>query len=214
MAATCLETNYYARCHHTCNGLIANQSQHAKSRGCTIMQKCSQQFTGTTEIVIQPSSVFEVPTCTSAADKSCSLCNNPIRSCFADLAYHCEDPSCVNVCRHLTCSGFTIPRGPARVQALSTRIWHCQLYSSLTAGGLSSIQQHPSLVRLTPPSLNSLLNQIMSLASVSLAKCSKQKYAECFATHSNTVPVKCSACNKGFLKNSVLVRKHQIAITN
>ena len=169
MAPTCSETNYYARCHHTCNGLIANQSQHPKSRGCTIMQKCSQPCTGTTEIVIPTSSVFEVSTCTSAADKSCSLCNNPVRSCFADPAYHCEDPSCVNACRHLTSSGFTIPRGPARAPALSTRIWRCQLYSFLTAGGLSSIQQHPSLVRLTPPSLNSLLKQIMSLASVSLA---------------------------------------------
>ena len=48
----------------------------------------------------------------SAAAKLRSDCNNPIRSRFADLAYHSKDFSCTNICRvSATCSGFTVPRG-------------------------------------------------------------------------------------------------------
>ena len=48
----------------------------------------------------------------------------------------------------------------------------------------------------TPPSLTSLLNQGLSLAD---AKNSKEKCAKCSAAlRSNTVPVRCSVCSKGF----------------
>ena len=48
----------------------------------------------------------------------------------------------------------------------------------------------------TPPSLTSLLNQGLSLAD---AKNSKEKCAKCSAAlHSNTGPVRCSVCSKGF----------------
>ena len=69
------------------------------------------------------------------------------------------------------------------------------LYSLPTASGHSSTQPDTSLARPTPPSLNSLLNQGMSLAD---AKNSKEKCAKCLAAlRSNTVPVRCNVCNKG-----------------
>ena len=66
------------------------------------------------EIIIPPPPVYVLPS-PSVAGKLCSVCNNPICSRYADLAYHCEGPSCHNVC-HLsaTCSSFFSPRGTTR----------------------------------------------------------------------------------------------------
>ena len=107
------------------------------------------------------------------------------------------NPSCNNVC-HLaaTCSGFVNPRGPARAPALSTRVWYCHLHSSLSASSHSTTQPDTSPTRPTPPSLKSLLDQGLSLAD---AKISKEKCVKCSAVLcSNTVPVRCSVCSKGF----------------
>ena len=149
-----------------------NQSRHAKSCGPTITPKCSEHGTGIAEIAIPSPTNYCV-------GKLCSVYNNHIQSCLADLAYYCEDPSCANVC-HLsaTCSGFTVPRGTVRASALFTRIWHCHLHSSPAAGGPSSLHQHTSPTRPTPPLLNSILIQGMSLADT---KISKEKYAKCSA---------------------------------
>ena len=122
---------------------------------------------------------------------------NPICTRFAVLAYHCANPSCGNVC-HLvvTCSGFVYPRGNARQRALSTRIWHCHLNSSPSATPHSALSPNNLPSRPTPPSLTSLLNQGLCLAD---AKNSKEKCAKCSAAlRSNTVPVRCSVCSKGF----------------
>ena len=79
---------------------------------------------------------------------------------------------------------------------LSTGIWHCHLHSSATPSVHPSTQHDTSSERPTPPSLNSFLNQGMSLAD---AKNSKEKCAKCFAAlHSNTIPVRCNICKKGF----------------
>ena len=50
---------------------------------------------------------MSLPSRPFAAGKLCSICNNPIQSSYANLAYHCEDFPRDNVC-HLsaTCSGF------------------------------------------------------------------------------------------------------------
>ena len=93
------------------------------------------------KILVGPAApVYEQPNGPSAVGKSCSVCMNPIRTRYADLAYHCANPSCGNVC-HLavTCSGFVYPRRKARPRALSTRVWHCDLHSSPSA------TSHPSL---------------------------------------------------------------------
>ena len=122
---------------------------------------------------------------------------------YADLAYHCANPSCGNV-SHLaaTCSGFIYPRGKARPCALSTRIWHCHLHSATPSATSPSATPHLSSLannsppRPNPPSLTSLLNQGLSLAD---AKNLKEKCAKCSAAlRSNTVPVRCSVCSKGF----------------
>ena len=62
------------------------------------------------EIIIPPPPVYVLPS-PSVAGKLCSVCNNPICSRYADLAYHCEGPSYHNVC-HLsaTYSSFLNPR--------------------------------------------------------------------------------------------------------
>ena len=140
MVPMCSETSCYTRCHQTCNGLTSNQTRQAKSCGHIITWKFSQHGTGIAEIVIPPPPVFELSTCISAAAKLCSVCNKPIRSCFADLAYRYEHPSSANVC-HLsaTCSGSTIPRGTARIRALSDRI------------GVVIRQVGPHLSNNTPP---------------------------------------------------------------
>ena len=128
---------------------------------------------------------------------------NPIRTRYADLAYHCTNPSCDNVC-HLaaTCSRFVYPRGNARPRALSTRIWHCHLHSATLSATSPSATPHLSSLannsppRPNPPSLTSLLNQGLSLTD---AKNLKEKCAKCSAVlRSNIVPVRCSVCSWGF----------------
>ena len=161
MGPTRSSENCSARCHQACNGLSIGQIRHAKDSGRSIIWKCLQHGSGIAQVIIPPAPVYEQPNRPSAVGKSCFVCMNPIRTCYADLAYHCVNPSCCNVC-HLaaTCSGFVYPRGNARPRALCTRIWHCHLHSS------PSVTPHPSLSpnNSTPPSLKSLLNQGLSLA--------------------------------------------------
>ena len=80
----------------------------------------------------------------------------------------------------------------------------CSLHPSLALSSplLTSATTHPSSPLdnsppcPTPPSLKSLLNQGLSLAD---AKNPKEKCAKCSAALcSNTVPVRCSGCSKGF----------------
>ena len=122
MAPTCSNENCSARCHQACNRLSTGQTRHAKDSGRSIIWKCRQHASGIAEVIIPPAPAYEQPNQPSAVGKSCSVCLNPIRTRYADLAYHCADPSCGNVC-HLaaTCSGFIYPRGNARSRALSTR---------------------------------------------------------------------------------------------
>ena len=120
---------------------VINKTRHAKTCGRTITCKCPQHGSGITKIIILLPPVYELPSRPSAAGKLCSVCTNPIRSRYAALAYHCEDPSC-DVCH------------------------------------LSATQPVTSPARPNPPSLNSLLNQGMSLTD---AKNSKEKCAKCFA---------------------------------
>ena len=146
---------------------------------------------------LPPTPIYEQPNRPSVVGKSCSNCSNHIHSCFVDLAYHWANPSCGNVC-HLaaTCSGFVYPRGNARQCTLSTRIWHCHLYSSPSATPYPALSPTNSPPRPTPPSLTSLLNQGLSLAD---AKNLKEKYVNCSAAlRSNFVPLRCSVCSKGF----------------
>ena len=156
-APTCSDTNCNARCHQACNGLSTNQSFQAKNCGRTITWKCPQHGIGIAEIFIPPPPVHELPSRPSAAGKFCSVCKNPIRSRYTDLAYHCADPSCDDVC-HLTAtySGFVNPRRPTRARILSTRIRHCHLHSSPTASGFQinstwhfSSTSHPAITKLT-----------------------------------------------------------------
>ena len=123
MTPTCSNENCIARCHQACNGLSSDQTRHTKDSGCSIIWKCPQNDSRIPEVIIPPVPVYEQPNRPSAVGKSCSVCMNPIRTRFADLAYHYADPSCGNVC-HLaaTCSGFVYPRGNATPRALSTRI--------------------------------------------------------------------------------------------
>ena len=197
MTPTCTAENCNARCHQTCNGLSIGQTHYAKDSGCSITWKCHQHGSGIAEIVMPPTPVYERPNRPSAAIKSCSVCKNPIRTRYTHLAYHCAVQSCENVC-HLsaTYSGFVKPRGTARARALSTRVWNCHLHSSPSAISHPSLSPDTSPPHSTPPSLKSLLNQGLSLAD---SKTSKEKCAKCStALHSNTVPVSCSVCSKGF----------------
>ena len=134
MATTCSDENCNARCHQACNGLFISQTRCAKNSGCSITCKCPQHGTGIAEIIIPPAPVYELPNRPSAVGKSCFVWKNPIRTRYADLADHCANPSCNNVC-HLaaTCSGFDNPRGSSRARALSTRVWLCHLHSSPSA---------------------------------------------------------------------------------
>ena len=203
MAPNCSNENCSARYHQACNGLSIGQTCHAKDSGRSIIWKCPQHDSGIAEVITPPAPVYEQPNRPSAVGKSCSVCMNPIRTYCADLGYHCANTSCGNVC-HLatTCSGFVYPRGNARPRALSTRIWHCHLHSATPSATSPSATPHPSSLannsppHPTPPSLTSLLNQGLSLAD---AKNSKEKCAKCSAAlRSNTVPVRCSVCSKGF----------------
>ena len=196
-APTCSVENCNARCHQACNGLSIHQTRHAKDSGRSITWTCPDHGIGIAEIITPPLPVYEIPSRPTAVGKSCSVCKNPIRAHYADLAYHCANPSCGNVC-HLaaTCSGFVNPRVPARTRALSTRVWHCHLHSSLSTSSHSATQPDTSPPRPTPTSLKSLLDQGLSLAD---GKLSKEKCAKCSAALcSNTVPVRCSLCSKGF----------------
>ena len=114
MAPTCANKNCSARCHQACNGLSIGQTHHAKDSDCSITWKCPQHGSGIAEVIISPAPVYEQPNLPSAVGKSCSVCMNPIRTRYVDLAYHCANPSCGNVC-HLaaTCSRFVYPRGNA-----------------------------------------------------------------------------------------------------
>ena len=120
---TCSNKNCSASCHQTCNGLSIGQTRHVKDYGRSIIWKCLQHGSPITEVIIPPAPVYEQPNRPSVVGKSCFVCLNPIRTRYADLAYHCVNPSSCNVC-HLaaTCSGFVYPRGNARPRALSTRI--------------------------------------------------------------------------------------------
>ena len=202
MAPTCSNENCSAQCHQACNGLSTGQTHHAKDSGCSIIWKCLQHGSGIAEVIIPPALVYEQPNRPFAVGKSCSVCMNPICTHYADLAYHCTDTSC-DVC-HLaaTCSGFIYPRGNARPCALSTRIWHCHLHPATPSATSPSAMPHPSSLannsppRPNPPLLMSLLNQGLSLAD---GKNLKEKCAKCSAALcSNTVPVRCSVCSKGF----------------
>ena len=147
------------------NGLLTNQTFHAKNCGSTIIWKCPQHGTGINKIIISSPPVYQIPSCPPAAGKLCSVCKNTFRSRYADLPYQWADLSCDNVC-HLaaTCSGFINPRGPTRAPILSTRIWHCYLHSSSIASGYPSTQPDTSPERPTLLSIDSLLNQGMPLA--------------------------------------------------
>ena len=107
MAPTCFKENCNAQCHQTCNGLSISQTRHAKNSGPSVTWKCPQHGTGIAKIIVPPASVYELPNRPFAVGKSCSVCRNPIRTRFGNLAYHCTNPSCDNAC-HLaaTCSGF------------------------------------------------------------------------------------------------------------
>ena len=203
MAPTCSNENLSAQYHQACNGLSTGQTCHAKDSGCSIIWKCPQHGSGIVEVIIPPTPVYEQPNRPSAVGKSCSVCVNPIHTRYADLAYHCASPSSDNFC-HLAamCSRFVYPRGNARPRALSTRIWHCHLHSTTPSATSPSAMPHLSSLannsppRPNPPSLMSLLNQGLSLAD---EKNLKEKCAKCSAAlRSNTVPVRCSVCSKGF----------------
>ena len=197
IAHTCSDENCNARCHQACNCLSTNQIRHAKTCGRSVTWKCPQHGIGIAEIIIPSPPVYEPLSRPSPSRKSCSVSKNPIRTRYPDLACHCTNPSCDNVC-HLvaTYSGFVNPKRTTRTCILSTQIWHCHLHSLPSASGHPSNQSDTSPSRPTPPSLKSLLNQGLSLAD---AKSSKEKCAKCFAVlSSNTVTVRCSVSTKGF----------------
>ena len=98
MAPTCSNENCSTRYHQAFNGLSTGQTRHAKDSGRSIIWKCPQHGSGIAEVIISPTPVYEQPNRPSAVGKSCSVCMNPIRTRYADLAYHCTNPSCGNVC--------------------------------------------------------------------------------------------------------------------
>lgn len=165
------DANSNAQCHQACNGLTTNQTRLAKSCGRTITWKCPKHGTGITKIIVPPPPVYDPLNLPSAGGKMCSVCINPIGSCYVNLAYHCEDPSCNSFC-HLsaTCGGFANSRGNTRARILSTRIWRCHLHCSITPSRHLSTQPVTSPARPTLPSLNSLLSQGMSLANAKNSK--------------------------------------------
>ena len=97
MAPTCSDKNCNARCHQACNGLSIGQTRHAKDSGRSITWKYPQHSVGITEIIIPPAPVYERPNRPSAVGKSCSVSKNPICTRYADLAYHCANPSVIFV---------------------------------------------------------------------------------------------------------------------
>ena len=151
--------------------------------------------------------ISEEPTWPSTAGKSCSVCNRPIQPGNADLAYHCAESSCPNVCHlNLTCSEFAIARGEARQRELTTRIWKCHLQTSTVVTTQAGLQHHHQQQQplqqsesTPPPSLKSLLSQGLPFTE---AKDIKEKCGKWSATlQSNTVPVRCNHCKTGYQKN-------------
>ena len=147
MAPMCSETYCYPRCHQayiqwcnnqpnsTCKILCPYYYVKMFSTWCWRLWNC-----------YPASAVFELLTRTFAVGKSCSVYNNPIWSCFVNLAYLSEDYSSNNAC-HLTatCSGFTIPWELARAWALSTPIWRCHLHFVLQQVDLHPFNSTPLL---------------------------------------------------------------------
>ena len=107
------------------------QISHAKCSAFNLLWTCPKHGFAIAEIVAPPPPILERLNRPSAASKLCSVCSTHILPSHADLAYHCADSLCLNVC-HLfsTCSGFPIPRGEARQRELATRIWKCHLHIS------------------------------------------------------------------------------------
>ena len=75
------------------------------------MWKCPQHGFGNVEIIIPTPLVLSYQV---VAGKLCSIYYNPIQSRYAQLAYHCDDPSCAVCHLSATCSGFVNPRGTTR----------------------------------------------------------------------------------------------------
>ena len=99
MAPTCSDTNCNGRCHQAWNS--PHKILWSYYRGNVLnMALVSLKLS---HLLL----FMSLPSRPSAASKLCSICNNPIHSSYANLAYHCEDFSRDNVC-HLsaTCSGF------------------------------------------------------------------------------------------------------------
>ena len=107
MGSTYSNENCSARCHQACNGVSIGQTRYAKDSGHSIIWKYLKHGSGIAEVIVPPAAVYKQPNWPSAVEKSCSVCRNPIRTRFADLAYHCANPSCGNV-SHLAaaCAGF------------------------------------------------------------------------------------------------------------
>ena len=119
---------------------------------------------------MRPAPVYVLPSCPFAVGKSCSVCKTLIRTHYADLDYHCTNPSC-DVCHFAAmCSRFVNPRGSARACSLSTKVWHCHFHSSPSATSHLSLPPDNSPPRPTPQSLKSLLNQDLSLAVLKVRK--------------------------------------------
>ena len=161
MVPTCSNKNCNT-CHQACNGLSIGQTCHVKDSGCSITWKCPEHGTGIAKIIIPYAVVYEQPNRPSAVGKSCSVSKNHIQTCYANLAYHCSNPSC-SVC-HLAsmCSRFINPRENARASAYSIRVWHCHLHSSPSATSHPSLSPDNSPPCPTPPSLKSLLDWRLS----------------------------------------------------
>ena len=154
MAPMCSEISCNARCHQAFNRLTTKQICDAKSCGNTITWKCCQHSTSIVEIIIPPPPVFELPRHPSAAGKLCAICNNPIPSCYANLAYLCEDLSCANVC-HLSaiCSGFVNPSGTARTLysdlAFSSPFFTKSKWAFINSTLHFPSTSHPTIIKFT-----------------------------------------------------------------
>ena len=157
-APSCTETSYQLRCHQACNGLTVAQTCHAKSCGHNILWKCPKHNSGIAGIAVLPPPIIERPTRPSAAGKPCWVCSTPIRPRYTDLANHCANSSCPNVCYLIpTWSGFPIPRDEARQLELATRIWKCHWHTSTVVNAQvgqhhhHQQQQQKQLLQQAPP---------------------------------------------------------------
>ena len=86
MAPTCSAENCNAKCHQACTGLSIHRTRHAKNSGHSITWTCPHHGIGIAEIITPPPPVYEIPSRPSAVSKSCSVCKNPVRARYADLA--------------------------------------------------------------------------------------------------------------------------------